>query len=209
MTPELSAVYDELLERATAHDAAERTADLRETFWERSGRFELAHPAREARERAAWDYALVRGGLAALFGPELADGAERSQAARIARGHRGLFAFHDFEGIVIAEDVWSRAQFILSSTDDLGRALLAQSKREESLCDAYVVAVEGGVTTLPGALFHPVEARPLIEQTIESARRRGLTMHTVLDALLRMEHALQTLSRVSVRYAYRAETVGL
>jgi hypothetical protein len=111
--------------------------------------------------------------------------------------------FHGAGRTVIAQDLWGGAEFVLAFDDDLGRALSEQKRTDPAPCDGYVAATAEGATVLPGHLFHPAEARPLIEANLETGRGRSLTMPFVLDSLLRMEHALRTLSRVSVRYAYR------
>jgi hypothetical protein len=48
-----------------------------------------------------------------------------------------------------------------------------------------------------------VDALSPIEQTLRVARERSLERDVVLDALLRMEHAFRTLTRVKLAYAYR------
>jgi hypothetical protein len=203
VTPAIRAVYDELLERATTGEWRDRAVDMREHFYDRSGRFELDHPAREARERAAWDWVIVRGGAAEALADDLNDPAERALAQCLGRAQRGLFLFHGAGRTVIARDLWGGAEFLLASDDDLARALSEQKRTDPAPCDVYVAATAEGATVLPGHLFHPAEARPLIEATLEAGRDRSLAMSHVLDSLLRMEHALRTLSRVSVRYAYR------
>jgi hypothetical protein len=39
------------------------------------------------------------------------------------------------------------------------------------------------------------------------AKERGMATHAALDALLRMDHALRTLSRVKAAFAYRKESL--
>lgn len=205
MTPELSAVYDELLERAARLD---RPRALRERFFERTGRVDPDHAAAAERDRAAWEDALVTGGLAREFGAELDDPAERELARALAGAQRGLFVFENETSRVIASDLWSGAKFLIVASDDVGREL-ARLDRDAGapLCQARVAATRDGASVLPGAIFHPADARPAIERTLAAAHERALDTDAVLDALLRMEHAWRTLSRVKVGYAYRPEAL--
>ena len=61
---------------------------------------------------------------------------------------------------------------------------------------------------LPGAVFHARDATPCIEPLLVAARSKGMTGEAVLDALLRMQRALRSLSRVKVAYAYRVEALS-
>jgi hypothetical protein len=84
------------------------------------------------------------------------------------------------------------------------RELAAAGRRGGSpLWQARLVATAEGCVVLPGAVFHPVDALSAIEETLGVAKQRSLERDEVLDALLRMEHAFRTLTRVKVAYAYR------
>ena len=61
---------------------------------------------------------------------------------------------------------------------------------------------------LPGAVFHARDATPCITPVLAAARERGLGTGETLDALLRMNRALRSLSRVKVGYAYRVEALS-
>ena len=62
---------------------------------------------------------------------------------------------------------------------------------------------------LPGAIFHPEGAEEAIAAVVLAARARGIPDGALLDALLRMELSLRTLSRVKPAYAYRAEALAV
>jgi hypothetical protein len=208
MTPELDAVYAELLERASRppHDRASRS--LRERFLERCGRFEPDHPAAAARDSAAWEDALVRGGLLHALAAELEDAAERAIAVALLHSQRGVFAFERLDDRLLAVDLWSRAQFIVVPRDGIGRDVATAGVHYDSPpCQARVVATAEGVAVLPGAIFHPADARGAIEGALADARKRRLDTDHALDALLRMEHTWQTMSRVKVAYAYRTNSM--
>jgi hypothetical protein len=208
MTPELDAVYAELLERASRPPHHDQSRRLRELFLERCGRFEPDHPAAAAREQAAWEDALVRGGLLSALASELEDPAERSIAVALLHSQRGVFVFERVDDQLLALDLWSRAQFVVVARDGIGRDVASAGVHYDSPpCQARVVASAEGVMVLPGAIFHPADARPAIERALADARKLKLATDQALDALLRMEHAWQTMSRVKVAYAYRADSM--
>ncbi len=80
---------------------------------------------------------------------------------------------------------------------------LTSKKGGRPLWQARLVATAEGCVVLPGAIFHPVDALSPIENTLRVAKERSLERDEVLDALLRMEHAFRTLTRVKLAYAYR------
>ena len=208
MTPELDAVYAELLQRASRppHDALSRR--LRDRFLERCGRFEPDHPAAAVRETAAWEDALVRGGLLRVLADELEDAAERAIAVALLRSQRGVFAFERVADQLLALDLWSGAQFVVVARDGIARDVaIAGVHYDSPPCQARVVATAEGVVVLPGAIFHPADARSAIEGALAGARKRQLDTDQALDALLRMEHTWQNMSRVKVAYAYRADSM--
>jgi hypothetical protein len=208
MTPELEAVYAELLERASRPPHDELSRRLRERFLERCGRFEPDHPAAAARESAAWEDAMVRGGLLRVLADELDDAGERAIAVALLHAQRGVFAFERVDAQLLALDLWSRAQFVVVPRDGIGRDVaLAGVHYDSPPCQARVVASAEGVVVLPGAIFHPADARTAIEGALADARKRRLDTDQALDALLRMEHTWQTMSRVKVAYAYRADSM--
>jgi len=162
----------------------------------------------EDRLRAAWDEALTAGGLAATIADGLDDPAERALARVLSRARRGLYRLSAERGCKIAQDVWSGASFLILPKDDVGRAIQPSEAAEEApLFDARIVAASDGCAMLPGVIFHPADAAPHIYRIVDAARQRDLSPDRVCDALLRMEHAFRTLTRVKIAYAYRVEAV--
>jgi hypothetical protein len=205
MIPSLQSVYEALLARAVSAPYVDLAADLRRAFEERCGGFDNDHPAREARDRAAWEDVLVRGGLAEKLAPELADPAQQDAALSLTRAQRGVFVFERLDGAVIAQDLWSGAEFVLAPDDDVAKSLPLESAGADSpVCQARLLGRLEGCIELPGTLYHPTDARPALKQVLQSARERGMTTDGALDAVLKMEHTFRTLSRVKVGYAYRA-----
>jgi hypothetical protein len=208
VTPVVQAVYSELLERACRPPHARRARGLREAFAERCGSFDVNDAIADAREGAAWESALVESGLASELALGLTDAAEREIALLLERAQRGVFVFARHGTALLAKDLWSNAEFIVAEQDLVGREL-AQSdlERDSPICQARVMPTNEGCVLLPGVIFHPQDARPQIAMTLRVARERRLASDDVMDALLRMEHAFRTLSRVKVSFAYRPEAL--
>jgi hypothetical protein len=198
---------------------ADRVLALRARFEERTGAFVSEDPWFEARSRAFWCDTITR----ARFGREVEEefsAAERAWLVPLERAHRGLFSGLSFgapapkgsssrlsfggptpKGVLV--DVWSGAEFEIAVMDDESAAELDAGSGQ--LFDARIV-VSGDARTvalLPGAVFHPREATAPIDGVLAAARERTLSTDDTLDALLRMERALRSLSRVKAAYAYR------
>jgi hypothetical protein len=209
VTPALSAVYDELLERASAPPLGERADALRKAFFTRTqGSVAAQSPVPEVRIKASWDDALTTGGLAATLGGDLEDPAERALARAISRAHRSLFRLVLDHGKRLAEDLLSGASFLILPRDDMGRAAFGgEEEGEDPLFEARIVAASDGCATLPGIVFHPADATPHVYAIVAAARARGMSPGSICDALLRMEHTFTTLSRVKIAFAYRLEAL--
>jgi hypothetical protein len=207
VTPALSAVYDELLARASEPPVEARARALREAFWRRTS---ILPPAGESepedRMLAAWDDALTSGGLAAELAPGFQDAAERALARVLPRAHRGVFHLQRAGGQMLAVDLISGASFILLPRDDVARGIAA-SEDDAPLFEAHVVAATDGCATLPGVIYHPPDATSLIEQIVRTGRQRGMPRGSLCDALLRMQHTFYNLSRVKISYAYKVEAL--
>ncbi len=208
MTPILSAVYDELVERAARAPLSDRSQALRQAFFDRSGRYDPDHPSAGSRDRAGWEDALVRGGLARELAGGFEDAAERGVALALSRAHRGIFVFDRLRESIIARDLWSRAEFMMLPRDDVARELSRGGQAADApLCQARLLASPDGCAVLPGTVFHPADARDAIERILVTARAEARGTDDVLDSLLRMEHTWRTLSRVKIGYAYRPEAL--
>jgi hypothetical protein len=57
-------------------------------------------------------------------------------------------------------------------------------------------------------VFHPRHATAAIGPVLAAARASELSTDDVLDALLRMERTLRSLSRVKAAYAYRPDALA-
>lgn len=211
MTPALSAVYDELLARAAVppfRDGAER---LRRAFFARTGEPGEETEAFAVRLAAAWEDVLVGpdadgGCLAATLGETLEDEAERDIAHLLARGQRGLFEVRTEGDHRFAFDHLGGASFLLLRGDALARATGTEGD-DRALVIGRLVGAYDGCTLLPGAVFLPAAATPLLPDLLVEARARGLGRDTILDALLRMDNALATLSRVKPAFAFRVQSL--
>ncbi len=192
-----------IVELAGAPRHAGTVAGLRASFEARTGGFVAEDPWFEERIRAFWCDAVTAGRLGRRVEAEI-DPAARTWLAPLERAHRGLFRVVD--DVLI--DAWSGAEIQVGIVEDASRAELDASAGQ--LFDARVVARDEPFTValLPGAVFHPRDATPCIHPVLAVARARGMTTADTLDALLRMQRALRSLSRVKVAYAYRAEALS-
>ncbi|HEY6459497.1 MAG TPA: hypothetical protein VIY73_05075 [Polyangiaceae bacterium] len=187
---------------------AQRVAAMRARFEERTGAFAPEDPWFEERSRAFWCDVVT----SARFGREVEEqlGAEhRGCLGALERAHRGLFrtVASESDGDIVA-DAWSGAELLLTTVDESSREELAASSGQ--LFDARVVGTEDPyeVALLPGAIFHARDASAAIPAVLAAAHARGLTTDQTLDALLRMERNLRSLSRVKAAYAYRPDALA-
>jgi hypothetical protein len=207
----LTDAIDEMLAQAALPKWRERTAAMRAAFEARTGAFELERAKGtggdalfEARSAAFWDDALTRGGFGTELSADLGE-RERALAVPLARAHRGLFRVERAGDGFLLVDEWSGAELVAQpATSGLRDAL----ERATSLVDGRVVGAEGAITLLSGAVFHAEDAVDAMRAVLPEARKKGLATHDALDALLRMDHAFRTLSRVKAAFAYRKEALG-
>jgi hypothetical protein len=183
---------------------------LHQAFEHRTGAFGPDDPWFESRTRAFWDDTMTRqrAQLLAPGGPfEGLDAADAPWADALGRAHRGLFESRVEDGGVVLSDVLTGAELVVHEVDEASRDSLASNR---SLLDGTVVAAVSPVrlALLPGAIFHPEGAEDAIALVIARARTRALPDVALLDALLRMELSLRTLSRVKPAYAYRPEALA-
>jgi hypothetical protein len=197
--------FDALLSVAAKESHAARVAEMRQAFERRAGAFGPEDAWFEARSRAFWDDALTTQGFADAALDELPETA-RAWARCLRRAHRGLFLAERREKRHVLTDLWSGAEFVLDELDLASQdALLAPS----GPFDARIAATldPARVALLPGAVFHPEDATTPLHKVLDVARERGMSTGDTLDALLRMELSLRTLSRVKPAYAYRPESL--
>jgi hypothetical protein len=107
----------------------------------------------------------------------------------------------------IAKDVLGGASFLVLPRDDIGREVLALGGEDAPLFEARIVAASDGCAMLPGIIFHPPDATPLIDGICGAAEKRGMSSADLCDALLRMQHTFRNLSRVKIGYAYKVEAL--
>jgi hypothetical protein len=191
-----------IIQLGGARERAERVASLRATFEARAGDYAPEDPWFEERSRAFWSDALTR----QRFGRDVEAELSPDQALwlnSLERAHRGLFRS---EGTRIV-DVWTGAELLVTVVDDATRAELAAASGQ--LFDGRVIGSNEplALALLPGAVFHPRQATAAIEVVLAAARAAALGTDETLDALLRMERTLRSLSRVKPAYAYRTEVL--
>ncbi len=162
----------------------------------------------EARSAAFLDDALSSQGMARAIEQELAS-EHRAYVTPLERAHRGLFRVRREGRGFLLSDAWSSVEFQIEP-DDAG---LADALKSAAGCfvDGRVVgAMNAGhaeIALMPGAVFHSEDATSAILALLPLARERGLSTTSTLDSLLRMDHALRSLSRVKAAFAYRADAL--
>lgn len=198
---------------------AARVAEMRARYEARTGAYRPEDPWFEERSRAFWADAVTAGAFGRAVEGDLGQ-EERTWLGPLERAHRGLFRASEADHDVLV-DVWSGAELVVTTVDEASRAELDAASGQ--LFDARVVGrggrgpaanEDGGaedpweVALLPGAVFHPRDATAAITAVLAAAHARGLSAAEALDALLRMERTLRSLSRVKAAYAYRAEALS-
>ena len=98
-------------------------------------------------------------------------------------------------------DTWSGAEFFVDPR--VGDSQAISLAHAQGLFDGRVVAVGDAIMLLPGAFFHPIEAADAIGKVLEVAIANRCTTQQLMDALLRMELAFLSSSRVKATFAYR------
>lgn len=196
-----------IVELGGAPAQAAHVADMRARFEARTGAFAPEDAWFEERSRAFWCDAVTFG----RFGAQVADALDPADAAwlgPLGRAHRGLFRLGGERGELLV-DAWSGAELAVTTMEDASRAELDASAGQ--LFDASVVGTAEPyvVALLPGAVFHPRDATAAIAPVLVAAHAQGLSTVEALDALLRMQRTLRSMSRVKPAYAYRAEALSL
>ncbi len=205
MTPELSAVYDELVARASASPHEEESSRQRKGYLERIGWLGEEHPSAVGRTLASWEHLLVRGRLAATLGDTLEDEAERACARGFLRARQGCFSLERRAQRTLLHDRWAGGTFLLSTRDDLARAMPTEMDLASAVFLGRILGIEDGATILPGLIWLPSEAVPLLEPILREARQRELSVEGVTEALLRMDARFLAMSRGKASFAFRPE----
>lgn len=185
-----------------------RVAELKRAFEERTGAFGPDDAWFEARSAAFLDDALCSQGMARAIQAELA-AEHRAYVTPLERAHRGLFRVkREGRGFLLI-DAWAGAELAIDSPE---AGVVDALESAEGFVDARVVGTwaperHAEIAVMPGAVFHAEDATRAIEALLPIARERSLATTTVLDALLRMDHALRALSRVKAAFAYRIDAL--
>lgn len=204
MTPALTAVYDELLLRASSGDFEAEAGRLRAAFAERVGAVPPDHESRAARDDASWEDALVQGGLARRVAATLDDPGERSLALVFAVAQRGLFVPFRAGSRPCVRDLWRGGEFVLLARDDVARSI---AEVDGVPFAGRIVAGADGCAVLPGRIWLPTASLPLLPPILEEARRRCLGTDDAIEAFCWMEHLMATMSRIKPQYAFRPDNL--
>ena len=204
----LSAAFQAMVRHVGAKRHEAVLTELKREFEARTGVFGAGDAWFEARSAAFLDDALASRGMARLTEEDLTP-AERAYVEPIERAHRGLFRASREGKKWRLTDVWSGIELVADEPDS---GLLDALATASGYFDARVVgAMDGAVVEIalmPGAVFHAEDATRAIDALLPLARERAMGTEEFLDALLRMDHALRSLSRVKAGFAYRADALG-
>jgi hypothetical protein len=202
-----ASAFERLVAKVGAAIPPPEMARLHAAFEQRTGAFGPDDPWFESRSRAFWDDVMTR----QLASTERVLDEPDPWALALRRSHRGLFLSRTGQGALVLSDILSGAELLVHEVDEASRDSLAAN---ESVFDGTVVALlssgpgeKARLALLPGSIFHPEGAEEAIAHVITAARARGVENGPLLDALLRMELSLRTLSRVKPSYAYRPEAL--
>jgi hypothetical protein len=176
------------------HEARVRV--LKAEFEQRTGTFAPEDAWFEARSGAFWDDALARG-FAREVEAEVPEAA-RAYVTAIERAHRGLYRVA--HGRLLTCAISGVELEVDRPVPGLADAL----SRAAGYIDGRVAGVASPrqIVLLPGAVFHPAFVTAAIDLLLPIARERGLSRTDTLDALLRMDRALQAMSRGKPALAY-------
>ncbi len=204
----LSSALQAMHKQVGAPSQSERVAELKRAFEDRTGAFGPDDAWFDVRSSAFLDDALSCQGLARAISPNLGP-ADRAYVTPLERAHRGLFRVRNEARGFLLVDAWSGAEFLIDAPDAGVKDALATAN---GFVDGRVVGVlnenvSAEIALMPGAVFHADDATRSIESLLPLARERLLSTTNFLDALLRMDHALRSLSRVKAAFAYRTEAL--
>jgi hypothetical protein len=205
--PPFDAAFERLVAKVGAETPADEMLALHRAFEARTGPFGPDDPWFESRSRAFWDDTMTGGAATVVRALSSVEASDRPWAEALPYAHRGLFQSSEDESAFLLVDVLSGAELVVHEVDGASRDALGSNA---GLFDGRVVAIASPprLALLPGAIFHPEGADEAIAAVASAARERGMATAALLDALLRMELSLRSLSRVKLSYAYRASALA-
>jgi hypothetical protein len=206
--PDLAFVYEELQQRALQPSFEQAYTELREAFEDRTGTFPVDHGKAGERAAAAWEHVLIADRLAIGLSQEMSDPGERELTETMCKAQLGLYELCAHGGHRYVHDGWRGASFLLMPRDDMHRNAMALPEANGVFL-GRVLALPEGCTVLPGAIWLPGDAVPLLPNLVAQAQQREMSLQNFSYALLRMDHAFATLSRVKAAFAFRPEALDL
>ena len=206
MIPALSAVYDELVRRAAGPPNDAPSKKLRRQFSLRTGSFQDDHPSAAARLSAAWEDVLVRGRMAEQLREGFEDSSERALVDLVLRAQRGVYEVRT-QPTVLLGDLCRGGEFLLLKRDDVARSAPTLMQDGASVFVGRIVGAGDGCSVLPGAVWLPGEAVPLLGPIMIEAKKRLMDVDDVADALLRMDYQYATLARIRAHGAFRPDAL--
>ena len=204
----LSAALQAMFRQVGAKTHEAELTRLKRDFEQRTGAFGAGDAWFEARSAAFLDDALASKGMARVIQDDLSP-EERAYVEPLERAHRGLFRASREGKKWRMVDVWSGVELMIDEPDSGLRDALATAS---GYLDGRMVGAMRGadveVALMPGAVFHAEDATAFIDALVPLGQEREMSTADFLDALLRMDHALRSLSRVKAAFAYRVDALG-
>lgn len=189
-----------------AHQA--RVRELKAAYERRTGAFTPEDSWFDARSAAFWDDAIA-GGFAGAVQDETPEQA-RAYTRALERAHRGLYRVQNTHGRFVLVCAISLVELEI---DPPSAGLADALARAAGYVDGRVAGamLDGAreIVLLPGAVFHPAFATAAIDALLPIAAKKQLSRAATLDALLRMDRALQAMSRGKPALAYRPEALTI
>ena len=199
----LEQALERILSYCTELDGGEDLARARETLHARCGEVAPGEPWYEERIRFFFDWYLcsyesqpAKRMIAAGLGSEL----QRRVAEACTRASRSLYRVaSELSPGVVLQDLLGGGRF---------RAQPASPLRVGDVLDGFLIALDGAIHLLPGALFHPAHAHEALLEVVLRARQAELARDEVLDGLSRMRMRLDRFTSIRPRHVYRFDALG-
>lgn len=177
----------------------------RKEFDALTGGFSPGESWYEERIAAFFDFAIASfegGAIARAFAArsDVSD-VERRSAIALTRAERSLFRAPPSEGELVLECLIGGARYRVSAEGTSARL------RQDDVLDGRLVALDGRIVLMPGAVFHPREAHDAIARLLDEVRARGRRSDDLMDALLRMRMRFDRFTSIHARHVYRYEAI--
>ena len=199
----------DLVERIAREADPDAVARARIAFEAMTGAFAVGEAWYEERICAFFDYAIASfedGAIARAHARRVgAHEAERSAIDAITRAERSVYRVERSERGLVCESLFGARYRIAPD------GVAAHFEGGERF-DGRIVALDGALVIMPGALFHPAETHAAIDALHAEIGKRGLppgapSQEAIADALLRMRMRFDRFMSIQARHVYRYDAI--